>query len=133
PLALKFMTLPPNGCCATAENQAVHAARRRNEGSFIPLMNRAPNFHQPTKHSRHFAQWHHVWAVAQCPIRVWMGFDKNPIRSSRYRAPRQHGSKFALTARLSAPSARQLHRMRGVENHRKSKSTHDGDGAHIGH
>src|SRR5271166_3032829 len=61
-----------------------------------------------------------------------MSLHEEPGDAGRYRRPREHRNKLALSARSVALAAGQLHRMRRVENDRTAGLAHDGEGAHIG-
>jgi len=74
-------------------------------------------------------QGHRVRPVALGVLRVRMRFHEQPRHAHRHRRPRQHRHEFALAAAGAALSARQLHRVRGVENDRRTGVAHDGQRA----
>ena len=62
-----------------------------------------------------------------------MGFDEDPGNTQRYGGPRHDRREFALPAGGTALTARLLHRMGGVHDHRIPGARHDRQGAHIRH
>jgi hypothetical protein len=62
-----------------------------------------------------------------------MGFEKEAVRASRQGATGQDGREFALAAGFVAAAARELNRMRGIENNGKTKTPHDREGTHVSH
>src|SRR2546421_1392845 len=80
---------------------------------------------------RHLRERNHVRAIAQCTIRIGMGFYENTVGASHDCAARQHWSELALAARFVSAASRQLNRMRGIENHGDAERFHDWNGAHI--
>ena len=66
------------------------------------------------------AQRHHVGSVRRRVIRIGVGLDEHAGNADRDRRARQHRHEFALAAGRGALPARLLHRMGGVENHRRA-------------
>src|SRR2546423_3070432 len=80
---------------------------------------------------RHLRERNHVRAIAQRAIGIGMRLYENTVGAGHHCAARQYGSEFALPARLVSAAARQLNRMRGIENYRHAKRFHDWNGPHI--
>ena len=65
-------------------------------------------------------------------VGILMGFDEDAGDADRDRRARQHRHEFALAARRGALPARLLHRMGGVEDHRRAGAREDRQRAHVG-
>src|SRR3989338_6868342 len=70
-------------------------------------------------------------SIAQCLGRVRMGFDEQRITSRGYSRTRKGQNEFRLAPALVLLPTRELHRMRRVENNRKTGFAHDGERAHV--
>ena len=68
----------------------------------------------------HLLQRNHVRPVGRRLVRILMRLDEHAGDADRDGGARQHRNEFALAARRRALPARLLHRMRGVENHRRA-------------
>ncbi len=62
-----------------------------------------------------------------------MRFDEQAVRARHDRAPGQHRGELPLPARLVPATARQLHRMGRIEDHRKTTAAQNGKRAHVGY
>ena len=58
-------------------------------------------------------------------VGILMGLDEHAGDADRHRRPRQRLDEAPLAARRAALPARLLHRMRGVEDHRRADLGHD--------
>ncbi len=64
-------------------------------------------------------------------LRIRMDFHEDAVNARGHSRPRQIRHHVALAPRGRAHSARELHRVRGVEDHRKTHLPHDGQRADI--
>ena len=75
---------------------------------------------------------HHVGAVGRRAVGVLVGLDEDAGDADGDRGARQHRHEFALAARGAAAAAGLLHRMGGIEDHRRAGPCEDRQRAHVG-
>src|SRR6266404_6834682 len=109
--AMMFRT---GGMRASSWPQALSASSTRH--SFGEHIER----HQRPYQSFEVAQRHHVGPVRRRGIGIGMGLDEHAGDADRDRRARQNGYEFAFAARRSSFAAGLLHRMGGIEDHRRT-------------
>ena len=80
----------------------------------------------------HVGEGNHVGTIAERGVRIWVGLEEQSIRARRHGATREHRRKFALATGLVAATARELHRMRCVEEHGPPGPAQQRNRPHVG-
>src|SRR5712691_8165338 len=87
---------------------------------------------EDAKQPLHVRERDHVGSVGRRLVRVPMSLDEDAGDADGDRGARQHRNEFALAARRRALPARLLHRMGGIEDHRRADAREDRQRAHVG-
>ncbi|SVA95535.1 uncharacterized protein METZ01_LOCUS148389, partial [marine metagenome] len=75
---------------------------------------------------------YHIRPIAGRLGRLWVRLDEQPVRSSRKGSLGQNGSELSMARRTVTTTARQLHRVGGIEHDRVTERLHDRDRTHVG-